>query len=82
MPTPLSDVRHATVSPDGASFVFVHEHRDLYVMPVSGGDPRLLYASTDPNRTIDFPSWTNDGRVVFSVRDKSGDLFLLKAEGR
>jgi TolB protein len=82
IPTQLTDVRHATVSPDGTLILFVHEHRDLYVMPTSGGIPRLLHASTELNRTIDFPSWTNDGRVVFSVRDKSGDLFLLRAEGR
>jgi Tol biopolymer transport system component len=77
-----TDVRHATVSPDGSSILFVREHRDLYVMSVSGRRPRLLYESTGPDRTIDFPSWTNDGRVVFSVRDKSGDVFLLRAEGR
>lgn len=26
---------------------------------------------------IDFPSWTPDGKIVFSMTDKSGDLFLL-----
>jgi len=80
IPTQVADARHATVSPDGLSILFVHEHRDLYVMPVSGGIPRLLHASIEPNRTIDFPSWTSDGRIVFSRRDKSGDLYLLQAE--
>jgi hypothetical protein len=46
-------------------------------VPVAGGEPTLLHSFTEPNRMIDFPSWTPDGLIVFSVTDKSGDLLLL-----
>ena len=71
------DDAHPAVSPDGGLLLFVRDHRDLYVMPVAGGEPTLVRSFTEPNRMIDFPSWTPDGRILFSVTDKSGDLFLL-----
>ncbi len=51
-------------------------------MPVAGGEPTLLRSFTEPCRMIDFPSWAPAGRIVFSVTDKSGDLFLLTAPER
>ncbi len=77
-----TDDAHPAVSPDGQQILFLRDHRDLYLMPVAGGEPVLLRSFAEPNRMIDAPSWTPDGRIIFSVTDKSGDLFLLTAPGR
>ena len=76
------DDAHPAVSPDGTQILFLRDHRDLYVMPVDGGTPRLVRAFTEPTRIIDFPSWTSDGRIVFSITDRLGDLFVLRGSSR
>ncbi len=74
---------HPDVSPDARSVLFVRNHTDLYVAPAKGGAPKLLYASKGRNQWIDNPSWTPDGRgVVFSLAEKTGDLFVLRFGGR
>ena len=57
------------VSPDGNTLAFIrYEKRgiaDLYVVPMSGGEPRRL---SNRNATIYGLSWTPDGReIVFDV---------------
>jgi gamma-glutamyltranspeptidase len=55
-------------STDGRSIVFAADMGqgfDLVVVPSSGGDPRHLTTLPGDER---WPSWTSDGRVVFSHR--------------
>lgn len=74
-----TDDAHPDVSPDGRRLMFLRNHRDLYVLPTAGGEPELAYAFKEHNRLIEFPAWTHDGRgMIFSIADKSGDIFLLK----
>ena len=77
-----SDDAHPAVSSDGTELLFLRNHRDLYVMRLPDGTPRLIRSFDEPNRLIEFPSWTPDGGVTFSIADKSGDLFLLRAPGQ
>ena len=58
--------------PDGA--------RDLYVVPVSGGEPRRL---TRHPASDGLPRWSADGRSVVFASDRSGhwQLWRIPAEG-
>jgi len=60
--------------------MFLRNHRDLYVVPIQGGEPELVYTFEAHNLLIEFPAWTPDGHgIVFSIAEKTGDIFLLKA---
>jgi len=82
IPTGGDDDAHPAISPDGQHILFLRDHRDLYIVPAAGGEPALLRSFAEPNRMIDFPSWTPDGQIVFSRTDKSGDLWLLTESRR
>ncbi len=70
------DNAHPNVSPDGRTLLFLRDHRELYTVPVQGGQPKLVQAFRQP---VDFPSWTPDGRaVIFTLTEKTGDLFVLR----
>jgi Tol biopolymer transport system component len=61
------------VSPDGKTLAFIRYERegiaDLYVMPITGGEPRRL---TNWNAVLTGLSWTPDGRdIVYSVQEPS-----------
>jgi Tol biopolymer transport system component/DNA-binding winged helix-turn-helix (wHTH) protein len=70
-----------TLSPDGQTLAFLRSRnftgfasmRDIYVVPVSGGEPRRL---TSDNRPISGLTWEADGRsIVFS--SNRGGLYSL-----
>jgi|GEM_PF-3256573 len=64
-------------SPDGSSIVFYSLRSDagLFVVPASGGIPRLL---TDGE--FDFwPSWSPDGKII--VFERWGGLYTILAKG-
>jgi Tol biopolymer transport system component/DNA-binding winged helix-turn-helix (wHTH) protein len=60
---------NAALSPDGLSLAFVRLHSsvasDLYVMLLSGGDPRRLTQNENVIRGI---AWTADGREIVYTR--------------
>ncbi|MBI3666902.1 MAG: PD40 domain-containing protein [Acidobacteria bacterium] len=70
------------LSPDGRNLLFLRDHRQLFVMPAKGGEPRLLY-SFKSNQIAENPAWTPDGRgIVFSMSEKTGDIFVLQPAGK
>ncbi|MCI0418734.1 MAG: hypothetical protein L0312_05845, partial [Acidobacteria bacterium] len=57
-------------------------HRDVFVVPVGGGEPKLVYAFKGHNQLVEFPAWKPDGRaIVFSLSEKTGDVFVLQTKG-
>ena len=67
-------------SPDGKSIAFSASSEgqfDVWIAPAAGGAARRLTATPDDER---WPSWTRDGRVVFSQR-ASGKPWQLHAVG-
>lgn len=64
-------------SPDGARVAFVRragtEDRDLFVVPVTGGEPRRL---TEDHTLIVGIAWEPDGRAIVASSKRSGDLRL------
>lgn len=70
-------------SPDGKSIAFAAETNgefDVWVAPATGGTPRRLTTAPGDER---WPSWTHDGRVVFSHRAPRGawQLYVIAADG-
>jgi gamma-glutamyltranspeptidase len=71
-------------SPDGRTVVFAASTNgefDLWAAPAGGGAARRLTTAAGDER---WPSFTRDGRVVFSHRQARGDwqLVAIAAEGR
>lgn len=69
-------------SPDGRSLAFAADTGDgfdIYVAPADGGEARRM---TDVDADDRWPSWTRDGRIVFSRRDGwRWRLFAVAATG-
>jgi eukaryotic-like serine/threonine-protein kinase len=82
--TRLPDVMsgaHMSFSPSGALIMDVKGHKSLWVFPVNGRPAQQIFAFSDPDVRIDYPTWSPDGRWVLFDRaaPKGGDLWLLEA---
>jgi Tol biopolymer transport system component len=81
-PQPIADMKggsHISLSPDHSRIMDVVGHRVLWVSPVSGGKPQIVYAFPDPDVRIDYPVWSPDGKwVLFDrFRPQGGDIWTL-----
>jgi Tol biopolymer transport system component len=87
---PGERVRKSNFSPDGKYLAFVTYPRDMvshstsriYVVPVAGGEPRLVYESMPwavGSSFLSFLDWTGDGRflAIKDVRNGRSALYLL-----
>jgi Tol biopolymer transport system component len=82
------------ISPDGKSVVFAGYAKDvkgvnLWMMPLSGGQPEQLTASPGTLQQQDrFPCWTHDGKSLLFIRAQgwrgtwyaSIDIYMMPAE--
>jgi dipeptidyl aminopeptidase/acylaminoacyl peptidase len=68
------------LSPDGRSFAFTgnrlagdddQSNSDIYIMPVEGGEWRLLTPETVGFRDVE-PTWSPDGRTLAFISDRNG----------
>ena len=77
------------VSPDGKLVVYVmseldrsteKSNADLYLIPVSGGEPKRLTTSSGPDN---HPRWSPDGKTISFVSTRSGSsqVWLLPIDG-
>src|SRR5262245_14434974 len=69
--------------PDGKSIAFSGQSNsgfDLWIAPASGGAARRITSMPGDER---WPSWTRDGRIVFSQRALKGEwhLYTVNADG-
>jgi Tol biopolymer transport system component len=74
---------HMSFSPDRSLILDVRGHKSLWVYPVNGQAARQVFAFSDPDTRIDYPTWSPDGGWVLFDRatPHGGDLWLLeKAE--
>lgn len=76
------------VSPDGRHVAYLAMEaggRGLFVVPIGGGEPRLLIARKAPERLTERFDWTADGTalVLATRRDDTGDqaLWLVAIDG-
>ena len=70
--------REPAWSPDGSRIAYASDREgtfDIYSAPVNGGPPTRLTSLPGDER---WPSWTRDGRIVFSYRhDGNWDLYAV-----
>ncbi|HZL86344.1 MAG TPA: hypothetical protein VFD07_13300 [Candidatus Krumholzibacteria bacterium] len=69
-------------SPDGQWLAYATPHggqRDIWIVPVSGGEPRAL---TQDAAADDEPAWSPDGRFIAFGSDRSGDweVWVVRVE--
>jgi Tol biopolymer transport system component/serine/threonine protein kinase len=77
----VSSGAHMSFSPSHALILDVRGHKSLWVHPVNGRPARQIFAFSDPDVRIDYPTWSPDGRWVMFDRaaPKGGDLWLLES---
>ena len=66
--THIAQETRPAISPDGTQVAFSAGYegpREVYCMPLAGGQPRRLTYDGEPSRVV---GWTPDGRVVYSTR--------------
>jgi TolB protein len=74
------------LSPDQHSVAYAardNRDRSVLVIPITGGEPRTVFRSTDPD-DIYPASWTPDGRGLLIVKVRAGtptELWLAPADG-
>ena len=81
--TRLADVAsgaHMSFSPDRSRILDVRGHRSLWVYPVNGSPPQQVFAFSDPDVRIDYPTWSPDGRWILFDRaaPRGGDLWMIE----
>jgi dipeptidyl aminopeptidase/acylaminoacyl peptidase len=85
----VKSVSDPQVSPDGKLVVYVmseldrstnKSNSDLYLIPVSGGEPKRLTTSMGADN---HPRWSPDGKTIsfVSTRSGSGQVWLLPLDG-
>ncbi len=66
-------------APDGQSITFIRHiqrsQQELYVVPVSGGEPRALTAA---NKQISSHAWLGDGSGIVFASDRNGEFRLWR----
>ena len=87
--TAINRIADAQISPDGRTVAYVlatvsktanRSTRSIWIVPVSGGEPRQLVTSEGNNES---PRWSRDGsRIAFiSTRTGSPQVFVASADG-
>lgn len=76
----VRDGFHMSFSPDSSLVMDVVGHRELWVTPLGGGEPRAVFESPDPEVRIDYPVWSPDGRWALFDRSRptGADVWLLE----
>jgi eukaryotic-like serine/threonine-protein kinase len=65
------------VDPD--IILFLTEHKNICLLQVSTGEIKQLTNIRDAGVTIDYPTWSSDGKkVYFSLDRKVGDIFVME----
>ena len=65
------------VDPD--KILFLRDHKNLYLLSVSTGELKQLTNYNRANTTLDYPSFSFDGKkVYYSLFNKIGDIFILE----
>lgn len=74
-----SEDSHPAWSPrDPDQILFIRDHKNVCVVSVRTGTVTQLTHYTDANITLDYPSWSFDGKkIYFSMAKKVGNVYIL-----
>jgi Tol biopolymer transport system component len=76
---PIEGGGHFSYSPDFDRMADVRQHLHIWISPLDGGEPEMIYAFDDPDVRIDYTHWSPDGHwIVFDrLKPTGGDIWLL-----
>jgi Tol biopolymer transport system component len=74
---------HFSYSPDRTRIADVRQHLRIWISPLDGSEPEMIYEFDDPDVRIDYTMWSPDGRwIVFDrLKPTGGDIWLLTPTG-
>ena len=55
-------------------------HKQLWVSPLNGGKPEMIFEFDNPDARIDYPVWSPDGKWILfdKFQPQGGDIWIMK----
>lgn len=82
-PSPIGEIAggsHMSFSPDQSKIMDVVGHKRLWVSPLKGGKPKMVFEFNEPEARIDYPVWSPDGKWILfdKFQPQGGDIWIMK----
>ena len=71
---------HISFSPQHSLIMDVIGHKQLWVSPLNGGKPKMIFEFDNPDARIDYPVWSPDGKWILfdKFQPQGGDIWIMK----
>jgi Tol biopolymer transport system component/tRNA A-37 threonylcarbamoyl transferase component Bud32 len=71
---------HISLSVDRRLILDVVDHKEIWITPLDGAEPKPVFKFDDPQVRIDYPVWSPDGKwILFDrVKPQGGNIWLME----
>ena len=71
---------HISLSVDRRLILDVVDHKEMWITPLDGSEPKPVFKFDDPRVRIDYPVWSPDGRwILFDrVKPHGGNIWMME----
>ncbi len=80
VPGEVAGGSHISFSPAQSLIMDVIGHKQLWVSPLNGGKPKMIFEFDNPDARIDYPVWSPDGKWILfdKFQPQGGDIWIMK----